>query len=228
MDGNGRWAKAHNRPRAFGHRQGVEALRATVEAAGDLGVEYLTVFGFSTENWTRPPEEVEALFDLLRLYVDRDLDRLAREGVRVRIIGDRAALSPDIVRIIERAEKATAHNTRLNFIIAFNYGGQGEIVAAARRIAQAVKDGSLQPEDITAATFPNFLDTKGLPDPDMLVRTSGEMRISNFLLWQCAYAEFVFLDVLWPDFRKTPLEAAIEEYRRRDRRFGGRADDQSR
>ncbi|WP_395648345.1 isoprenyl transferase [Terricaulis sp.] len=221
MDGNGRWARQRNRPRTFGHSEGVEALRRTVEAAGELGVRYLTVFGFSTENWRRPIEEVNALFDLLRLYVARDLDRLAREGVRVRVIGERKGLQTDIARIIEDAEKKTAHNDKLNLTIAFNYGGQDELARAARRIAEEAAAGKLDPATINPDTFERYLDTTDLPAPDMLVRTSGEMRISNFMLWQAAYTELVFLDVLWPDFNKQSLEDAIDIYRRRDRRFGG-------
>ena len=221
MDGNGRWAKQRARPRTFGHSAGVDALRRTVEAARDLGLGYLTVFGFSTENWSRPAEEVSALFDLLRLYVARDLERLARDGVRVRVIGQRAGLAPDILRIIADAEARTAHNSRLNLTIAFNYGGQDEIARAARRAAEEVAAGRLAPENLDVARFNSYLDTADMPAPDLLVRTSGEFRLSNFLLWQAAYAELVFLDVLWPDFGKPALEAAIEEFRRRDRRFGG-------
>jgi len=221
MDGNGRWARQRSRPRTFGHSEGVEALRRTVEAAGDLGVEYLTVFGFSTENWRRPIDEVNALFDLLRLYVARDLDRLASEGVRVRVIGERAGLQSDIAEIIERAEVRTRHNSKCNLTIAFNYGGQDEIARAARRAAEEVLAGTLNLHDINAQTFGRFLDTADLPPPDLLIRTSGETRLSNFMLWQAAYAELVFLGVLWPDFDKRALEAAIEQYQRRDRRFGG-------
>lgn len=221
MDGNGRWAASRGQPRAFGHRQGVEALRATVEAAGELGIGCLTVFAFSTENWRRPPDEVSALMDLLRLYVNRDLDRLTRDGVRVRIIGAREGLSADIVGIIERAEARTAQNTQLALQIAFNYGGQAEILAAAKRIAADAQAGRLEPEAITSSVFERYLDTDGLPQPDLLIRTSGEQRLSNFMLWQTAYAELVFLDVLWPDFRKPHLEAALEAYRRRERRYGG-------
>jgi undecaprenyl diphosphate synthase len=221
MDGNGRWAKQRSRPRTFGHSEGVEALRRTVEAAGELGVGYLTVFGFSTENWRRPAEEVNALFDLLRLYVARDLDRLAREGVRVRVIGERNGLQGDIAGIINNAEAKTAHNDKLNLTIAFNYGGQDEIARAARRLAEDVAAGKLSPADVDPARFENYLDTAGMPAPDILVRTSGELRLSNFMLWQAAYTELVFLDVLWPDFDKSALKTAIEEYRRRDRRFGG-------
>jgi undecaprenyl diphosphate synthase len=221
MDGNGRWAKQRGRPRTFGHTQGVEALRRTVEAAGDLGLSHLTVFGFSTENWRRPAEEINALFDLLRLYVARDLDRLVAEGVRVRVIGERQGLQPDILRIIAEAEARTLHNNQFNLTIAFNYGGQDEIVRAARKLASAAAAGELDPAAIDAAQFEGALDTVDLPPPDLLIRTSGEYRLSNFMLWQAAYAELVFLDVLWPDFDKTALVRAIDEYKRRERRFGG-------
>jgi undecaprenyl diphosphate synthase len=221
MDGNGRWARQRSRPRTFGHREGVEALRRTVEAAGELGVSYLTVFGFSTENWRRPAEEVNALFDLLRLYVARDLDRLAKEGVRIRVIGEREGLQSDIAGIIRDAESRTAHNSRLNLTIAFNYGGQDEIARAARRAAEDAAAGKLNPAELDVERFGAYLDTAELPAPDIVVRTSGELRLSNFLLWQAAYAELVFLDVLWPDFDRGSLEQAIDVYRRRDRRFGG-------
>ncbi len=221
MDGNGRWAERRNWPRSLGHREGVEALRRTVEAAGELGVRYLTVFGFSTENWRRPPDEVNALLDLMRLYVGRDLDRLVRDGVRVRIIGDRTGLERDILDIIARAEARTAHNAKLDLTIAFNYGGQNEIARAARRLAEDVAAGRIQPAHVDAETFGRYLDTADLPDPDLVIRPSGELRLSNFLLWQAAYAELVFLDVLWPDFNRSTLETAIDEYRRRDRRYGG-------
>lgn len=221
MDGNGRWARARGRPRTFGHTEGVEALRRTVEAAGDIGLPYLTVFGFSTENWRRPVDEVNALLDLLRLYVARDLEKLTREGVRVRVIGAREGLAPDILAIIENAEARTAHNSGLNLTIAFNYGAQGEIVRAVRRIAADAAAGKLDPAKIDEGVLENYLDTADLPAPDLIVRTSGEQRMSNFLLWQAAYAELVFLDILWPDFDRAALERAIGEYRRRDRRFGG-------
>jgi undecaprenyl diphosphate synthase len=221
MDGNGRWAKQRNRPRTFGHSEGVEALRRTVEAAGELGVTHLTVFGFSTENWRRPVEEVNALFDLLRLYVARDLERLVKEGVRIRVIGERVGLQKDIADIIENAEARTRHNDKQNLTIAFNYGGQDEIARAARRLAQDVAAGKLQPGDVTPERFESYLDTAGLPPPDLLIRTSGETRLSNFMLWQAAYTELVFLDVLWPDFNRAALEQAIEIYNKRERRFGG-------
>jgi undecaprenyl diphosphate synthase len=223
MDGNGRWAKQRGRPRTFGHAAGVEALRRTVEAAGKAGVRYLTVFGFSTENWRRPVEEVNALFDLLRLYVARDLDQLEREGVRVRVIGARQGLQRDIAEIIDNAEACTRNNDKLNLTIAFNYGGQDEIVRAARAIADAVAAGKLAASEVDANCFSAHLDTAELPAPDMLIRTSGESRLSNFMLWQAAYAELVFVDVLWPDFDANALKAAIEQYRARERRFGGRA-----
>jgi undecaprenyl diphosphate synthase len=221
MDGNGRWARLRSRPRTFGHREGVEALRRAVEAAGDLGVPYLTVFGFSTENWRRPPEEVSALLDLLRLYVNRDLERLAEEGVRVRVIGARDNLAPDLLRMIESAEARTAGNSALNLTIAFNYGGQQEIARAAQKLAEDVAAGRVKSQDVSPDLFASYLDTRDLPAPDIVIRTSGERRLSNFLLWQAAYAELVFLDVLWPDFDRAALEQAIDEFARRERRFGG-------
>jgi undecaprenyl diphosphate synthase len=221
MDGNGRWARLRSRPRTFGHSEGVEALRRTVEAAGELGVEFLTVFGFSTENWRRPAEEINALFDLLRLYVARDLDRLVKEGVRVRVIGSRQGLQQDIADIIDDTESRTRDNAKRNLTIAFNYGGQDEIARAARRLAEDVQSGAVKPDSVDADLFARYLDTADLPSPDLLIRTSGEFRLSNFMLWQSAYAELVFLDVLWPDFDKAALEGAIETFRRRARRFGG-------
>jgi undecaprenyl diphosphate synthase len=223
MDGNGRWASQRNRPRTFGHAEGVEALRRAVEGAGEAQVEYLTVFGFSTENWRRPAEEVNALFDLLRLYVARDLDKLVKEGVRVRVIGARAGLQRDIAEIIENAEARTRHNNELNLTIAFNYGSQDEIARAARRVAEDVSSGKLKASDIDVNVFAAYLDTDQLPPLDLLIRTSGEFRLSNFMLWQAAYAELVFLDVLWPDFGKEELRQAIDIYRRRERRYGGTA-----
>jgi len=220
MDGNGRWAKSRGLPRAAGHERGVEALRRTVEAAGKMGIEYLTLFSFSTENWRRPAEEVNALFGLLRAYVKRDLARLKAEGVRVRIIGSRENVPEDILELIGKAERDTANNSGGNLTIAFNYGGREEIVRAARKLAQDVANGALKPDDIDADLFAGALDTSVLPDPDLLIRTSGEARISNFLLWQIAYAELVILDVLWPDFNAEHLAVAIAAYQKRDRRFG--------
>jgi undecaprenyl diphosphate synthase len=218
MDGNGRWASSRGRPRAFGHRQGVESLRTAVKAAGELGVKQLTVFSFSTENWRRPADEVEALFELLRRFVAADLDRLTEEGVRIKVIGRNDNLSPDLVQIIEDAEARTRHNTKFKFVIAFNYGGRDEIVRAARR---ACRDRGGDLSDLTEAEFARYLDTTDMPDPDLVIRTSGEHRVSNFLLWQAAYAEFVFTDVLWPDFKEADLKAALDEYARRKRRYGG-------
>ena len=223
MDGNGRWAAARGLPRSAGHERGVEALRRTVEAAGKLGIEYLTLFSFSTENWRRPAEEVNALFGLLRAYVKRDLARLKAEGVRVRIIGSRENVPDDILELIDRAERETADNKAGNLTIAFNYGGREEITRAARYLATEVAAGKLTPEDIDSARFGDALDTSVLPDPDVLIRTSGESRISNFLLWQIAYSELVILDVLWPDFGESYLAGAISEYQKRDRRFGALA-----
>ncbi|MEL7231829.1 MAG: isoprenyl transferase [Pseudomonadota bacterium] len=221
MDGNGRWASSRGLPRAVGHERGVEALRRTVEAAQGLGLRTLTVFSFSTENWRRPASEVSALFGLLKSYVKRDLDRLAREGVRVRVLGTRHGLPGDIAELVERAEARTAQNTAFNLCIAFNYGGREEIVRAAQAAAQAAKDGRLDPDALDEASFGGFLDTSGLSDPDLLIRTSGESRLSNFLIWQCAYAELIFMDVLWPDFGAAELREAIEIYAARERRFGG-------
>jgi undecaprenyl diphosphate synthase len=223
MDGNGRWATRRGRPRAFGHREGVEALRRAMEAAGDLGVGFLTVYAFSTENWRRPAHELDALFGLMRQYLKSDLERLEREGVRIRVIGDRRRVPADLIDLIDLAERTTRANARMTLTIAFNYGGQAEIVEAARAIARDAAAGRLNPDDVTEDLFASRLTTHGLPDPDLVIRTSGEQRLSNFLIWQAAYAEFVVLDVLWPDFGREHLEAAFEEYRRRDRRFGGSA-----
>lgn len=220
MDGNGRWAKARGLPRAAGHERGVEALRRTVDAAGRMGIKYLTVFSFSTENWQRPATEVTALFSLLRAYVKRDLSRLKKEGVRIRIIGSKEGLPQDIAELIVRAEAETIENDRAYLTIAFNYGGREEIVRAAQMLAREVVAGRLAPEDIDEARFESVLDTHGLPEPDLLIRTSGESRISNFLLWQMAYSEIAILNVLWPDFDVPDLRKVIEDYATRDRRFG--------
>ena len=220
MDGNGRWAAARHLPRKAGHHQGVETVRRIVRAAGEMGVEYLTLFGFSSENWRRPAEEVSDLMGLLSLFVKRDLAELHQNGVHVQIIGEREHLSPDIIALIDEAQELTRDNDKLKLIIAFNYGGHNEITHAVRRIAQEVKAGTLDPAGITPQTIEAHLDTAGIPDPDLLIRTSGEKRLSNFLLWQSAYAEFVFTDVLWPDFTSDTLVEMIEEYNRRNRRFG--------
>ncbi len=221
MDGNGRWAKARGRPRGFGHARGVETVRKIVESAGDMGVRYLTLFSFSTENWSRPADEVGALFDLMKRYVEADLSGLAARGVRIRIIGRRDNLDPDLKEIIKRSEDQTAENDDFHLTIAFNYGSRDEIIRAAQTLAQACLDGDLQPDQLDDARFEAGLDTAGLPDVDLMIRTSGEKRISNFLLWQAAYAELVFVDVLWPDFSDQHLADAIHEFRCRDRRYGG-------
>jgi undecaprenyl diphosphate synthase len=221
MDGNGRWAKARGLPRALGHKEGVEALRRAVEASRDLGLSHLTVFSFSTENWNRPQAEIDALFDLLRLFVKRDLARLHKDGVRIRIIGQREGLSDEILGLIDEAMNLTKDNTRLTLNIAFNYGGRGEIVAAVKQIAEAARAGKLDPAEINETMISRMLWTADSPDPDLVIRTSGELRLSNFLLWSGAYAELMFMDLWWPDFNKESLEKAIDAFRRRDRRFGG-------
>lgn len=220
MDGNGRWAKARHLPRAAGHRKGMEAVRLVVRAAGELGIEYLTLFGFSSENWKRPEEEVSDLMGLLRLYLRREARELHQQGVRVMVIGDRARLAPDIRDSLHEIETLTRNNPGLTLIIALSYGGRDEIVQAARRMAESVRAGEMTPEQITEETFAVRLFTHGIPDPDLLIRTSGEKRISNFLLWQLAYTEFVFVKTLWPDFDRDALVAALGEYGRRERRYG--------
>jgi len=221
MDGNGRWAKARGLPRLAGHRAGVEALRGAVRAAPELGIEWLTVYAFSSENWSRPKTEVSDLMGLLKLFIRRDLAELHQNGVRVRIIGSREGLSPDIGALLTEAETLTRLNRRLNLVIAFNYGGRDEITRAAGKLAAAVSEGRLTPEAITPELLGDYLDTTGIPDPDLVIRTSGEMRLSNFLLWQAAYSEFVFLPCYWPDFGRGDLIEAIRLYRERDRRYGG-------
>lgn len=221
MDGNGRWAKARGLPRTEGHRRGMETLRAIVRRAGQRGIAYLTLFSFSSENWRRPAEEVGFLMSLLKLFIKRDLAELHASGVRVRIVGEREGLPADINGLLDDAEALTAANTGLTLVVAFNYGGRQEIAAAARRLAAAVAAGTVKPEDVTPERFEAELWTAGIPDPDMVLRTSGEQRLSNFLLWQSAYAEFVFSSGLWPDFTAEDFDAALAEYQRRDRRFGG-------
>jgi undecaprenyl diphosphate synthase len=221
MDGNGRWAKARALPRVAGHRRGADAVRRVVRGAGELGIPVLTLFAFSTENWTRPADEVNDLMGLLRHYLRNELDELHKNGARLRVIGNRERLAPDIVRDIADAERLTRNNTRIEVNICVNYGARDEIVQAARNLARRVAAGDLKADDIDQNRFERELLTAGVPDPDLLVRTSGEQRISNFLLWQCAYAELVFVDTLWPDFGKEHLEQAIAEFRRRERRYGG-------
>jgi undecaprenyl diphosphate synthase len=221
MDGNGRWAKARGLPRVAGHRAGVEALRKTVRAAADLGVGWLTVYAFSSENWSRPKSEVSDLMGLLRLFIRRDLAELHQSGVRVRVIGEREGLSADIASLLDEAETLTAGNSALNLVIAFNYGGRDEIVRAARRIAAAAKRGELDAGAVTPEVFAGFLDTAGIPDPDLVIRTSGEQRMSNFLPWQSAYSELVFLPCYWPEFTGEHFAEALSQYAARERRFGG-------
>jgi undecaprenyl diphosphate synthase len=221
MDGNGRWAKARGLPRAAGHRAGVEALRETVRAAGDMRIPWLTVYAFSSENWSRPKSEVSDLMGLLKLFIRRDLAELHQNGVRVLVIGDRENLARDIKLLLEEAEVLTEANTSMNLVIAFNYGARDEIARAARKLVRAAREGRLAPDQVTPETFEAFLDTAAMPDPDLVIRTSGEQRLSNFLLWQTAYSELVFMPCYWPDFDRRKLVEAIEIFSARDRRFGG-------
>jgi undecaprenyl diphosphate synthase len=221
MDGNGRWASARGLPRAEGHRRGVEAIRRTVRAAGEIGIEFITVFSFSAENWSRPPTEISELMGLLRRFIRNDLAELHKSNVRVRIIGEREGLAPDIGRLLTEAEELTRNNDALTLVVAFNYGARQEIARAARAIAEQVANGTLKPADVTMEKISAFLDAPDIPDPDLIIRTSGEQRLSNFLLWQSAYSELVFVPTYWPDFDRTTLEAAIAEFRQRERRFGG-------
>jgi undecaprenyl diphosphate synthase len=222
MDGNGRWAASRRLPRIAGHREGARAVRRTIEAAIHSGVSWLTLYAFSSENWRRPAGEVLDLTGLLRQYLRTEIDELRENGVRLRIIGDRARFDPDIQKDLELAERNTARNTRLNLTIALSYGARAEILAAAQAAAEEIQRGRLDPGQLDEARFAGFLATAGMPDPDLVIRTSGEQRLSNFLLWQAAYAELVFLDVLWPDFDSAHFAAALAEYNRRERRFGAR------
>ncbi|MEZ5855311.1 MAG: isoprenyl transferase [Hyphomicrobiaceae bacterium] len=221
MDGNGRWAKQRGFPRAEGHRRGVEAVRRVVRAAPELGVRILTLFSFSSENWSRPSTEIDDLMGLIKRFIRSDLARLHESNVRIRVIGGTDRVAPDLLALIEEAKRLTEGNTSLDLVIAFNYGSRAEITRAVRRLAERVAAGTLQPDAITPDDIGAELETAGLPDPDLLIRTSGEIRLSNFLLWQCAYTELVFLDSYWPEFDKDQFAGAIEEYRRRHRRFGG-------
>ncbi|MET3925178.1 isoprenyl transferase [Devosia sp. 2618] len=221
MDGNGRWAKARGKRRTEGHIEGVKSLRNLVELCINYGVAHLTVFSFSSENWTRPKDEISFIFNLLRRFVASDLQRLIRNNVRVRIIGSREGLEASLVRLIDDVEAKTAKNTGLVLIVAFNYGGKAEIADATRKIAREVAAGRLSPDSITEDTIASALYTAGLPDPDLIIRTSGEQRISNFLLWQAAYAEFIFVDEYWPDFDEASFVRVLETFSMRDRRFGG-------
>ena len=221
MDGNGRWAAARGLPRVEGHRRGVEALRRTVRAAGELGISILTIFSFSSENWSRPAAEIRDLLTLLRRFIRNDLAELHKSNVRVRIIGEREDLAQDIRSLLEEAEDLTRDNDGLLLVVAFNYGARQEIARAARRLADEVADGRLDSRRITPELLAQHLDAPDVPDPDVIIRTSGEQRLSNFLLWQSAYSELVFVPTYWPDFDRATLEGAIAEYRRRERRFGG-------
>jgi undecaprenyl diphosphate synthase len=221
MDGNGRWALGRGLTRTEGHRRGMESVRAAVETSRELGVSYLTLFSFSSENWSRPPLEIQFLFGLLRLFIQRDLAELHRSNVRVRVIGNREELATDIRSLLEQAETLTRGNTGLCLVIAFNYGGRDEITRAVRRIGDDVAAGRLAPADIDEAAIRTRLDTAFMPDPDLVIRTSGEMRLSNFLLWQAAYAELVFMPIYWPDFDRQAYLDAVRQYSNRTRRFGG-------
>jgi undecaprenyl diphosphate synthase len=221
MDGNGRWASLRGQPRSAGHRQGVEALRRTVRAASDMGIGVLTLYSFSTENWSRPAVEVRFLLELLRRFIRTDVADLHQANVRIMVIGDREGLEPSLRKMFEEAEALTRDNTALKLVIAFNYGGRQEITRAVQALARKVAEGKIAPDDITPAVIGNHLDTGGLPEPDLLIRTGGEQRLSNYLLWQCAYTEFVFIPDYWPDFDADRLRQAVETYRLRDRRFGG-------
>lgn len=221
MDGNGRWARQRGLPRTEGHREGIKTLKRLVEYSIRYGVAYLTVFSFSSENWSRPKDEIEFIFKLLKRFVERDLKELKQNNVRVRILGEREGLARDLQDIIASVESQTRDNTGLNLNVAFNYGGKGEITAAVRQLAQQVADGELQPEDITEAAIARHLYTEDMPEPDLMIRTGGEQRISNFLIWQAAYAELVFLDSYWPDFSEAEFLTAIEDFSGRERRFGG-------
>jgi undecaprenyl diphosphate synthase len=221
MDGNGRWAASRGLPRVEGHRRGVEALRKTVRAAGELGISILTIFSFSSENWSRPPSEIQDLLSLLRRFIRNDLAELHKSNVKVRIIGEREDLSRDIRSLLQEAEDLTRDNDGLLLVVAFNYGARQEIARAAKRAAEEVASGRMKAQDITPEFLAQHLDAPDIPDPDVIIRTSGEQRLSNFLLWQSAYSELVFVPTYWPDFDRAALEGALAEYGRRERRFGG-------
>lgn len=221
LDGNGRWAKKRFLPRNVGHAQGAKAVEQICEDAWDLGIKYLTVYAFSTENWKRPEDEVAALMKLLKKYLSNCLERSSKNNMRVRVIGDIGRLSQDLQDQIIELEKKSSVNTGLNFTVALNYGGRDEMIRAMKNMYKEIEKGTCSVDDITEEKFASYLDTKDIPDPDLMIRTSGEQRISNYMLWQMAYAEFYFTDVLWPDFNKKELEKAIAYYAQRDRRYGG-------
>jgi undecaprenyl diphosphate synthase len=220
MDGNGRWAQARGRPRLFGHHAGVKRVREVVDACPDLGVKYITIFAFSTENWKRTQVEVAGLMSLFRRYIAKEARALMKEHVRVRFIGDRVRLDEKLTSLMDELEQMTAHNDRVHLTIAINYGSRDEVARATKRLAQDVADGRLKPDDVDEETLPKYLDTCVLPDPDLVIRTSGEARISNFLLWQSAYAEYEFIETLWPDFTAEHFRQLCHAYGQRDRRFG--------
>jgi len=222
MDGNGRWAERRGLPRVAGHRAGAEAVKRALQAAADHGVEVLTLYAFSSENWRRSDDEISDLTALMRFYLERELNRLTKEGVRLRLIGDYSAFGPDMVEKLERAVERTQANTRLTLVVALNYGSRAEIAAAARGLAEKCRTGGIEAAAIDEHALGAELQTRGLPDPDLLIRTSGEVRLSNFLLWQAAYAELLFLDILWPDFNEQTFGQALEQFAGRQRRFGGR------
>jgi len=220
MDGNGRWAQARGKPRLFGHRAGARRVRQIVEACPDLGVKYLTIFAFSTENWKRTQAEVSGLMLLFRRYIQKETQALVENGIRVRFIGDRVKLDKKLVGLMDELERVTAHNELVNMTVALNYGGRDEVARATKRLAEEVAAGRLKPEDVDEETLPHFLDTCVLPDPDLVIRTSGEARVSNFLLWQSAYSEYEFIDTLWPDFTPDIFAEVLKKYGSRERRFG--------
>lgn len=220
MDGNGRWAKARGLPRTMGHKRGAEAVREVVNGSAELGIRYLTLFGFSSENWSRPEDEVRDLMGLLRLYLKSEIKTLHKNGIRLRVIGERWRFKPDLIALIESGEELTKNNDRLILTLALSYGGRQELTNAMKEIAAKVASGDLSPEAIDEECIADHLLTRDMPDPDVIIRTSGEMRISNFLLWQSAYTELVFVDTLWPDFTRSDLEVAISAFRRRNRRYG--------
>jgi undecaprenyl diphosphate synthase len=221
MDGNGRWAARRSLPRSAGHKAGVDALRRAVKAAADLGIEYLTIYSFSSENWSRPAVEVSFLLDLLRRFIRQDVAELHNSGVKIKIVGSRDDLEPGMASLLDDAERLTQENSKLNLVVAFNYGSRQEISRAMSAIAWKLESGEISTADISPELISRNLDTAGIPDPDLLIRTGGEQRISNFLLWQCAYTEFVFVDEFWPDFSKEIFVRALDEFCQRDRRFGG-------
>lgn len=221
MDGNGRWAQRRGLPRIAGHRKGIEAARSVVKTAGALGIEVLTLYAFSSENWSRPASEISDLMDLLRRFIRKELEALAKEGIRIRVIGDYQAFEPDVVELIDRAIARTENNSKATLVVALNYGSQSEITQSVRKIAADVASGAMSANDITSDTVERHLSTDGLPPLDLLIRTSGERRLSNFLLWQSAYAELYFTDTLWPDFDEQALRDAVADFGQRDRRYGG-------